>query len=118
MAISRGMQWHGDEVLKKIRKAASDGLYEAANDLLKDSGEQVPFEVGTPGLFSSGEVDCPEGSLKATVSYDTPYAVPQHENRIFRHPNGRKAKYLEDPANANGARYMEHVAKRIREAHG
>ena len=47
-------------------------------------------------------VDVAEDGLSGTISYDTPYAVVQHENRHFRHQRGRKAKYLEDPINDKG----------------
>ena len=120
MALTQGMRWYGREVSAKIRKAAHDGLFEAANALLSLADSQVPHQEGV--LESSGDVDCPAGSLQATVSFDTAYAVKQHEDRTLRHPSylgkQRKAKYLEDPANEHGARLMEYVAKRIREAHG
>ncbi len=114
MSISRGMHWYGREVNAIIRKAAADGLLEAAEALRADAAQEVPLEEGT--LQRSGEVDIDRQVLKATVSYDTPYAVKQHEDRTLSHPNGRKAKYLEDPANANAARYMGHVAQRIKQA--
>jgi len=33
------------------------------------------------------------------VSYNTPYAVYQHEDLTLHHEKGRKAKYLEDVIN-------------------
>ena len=50
----------------------------------------------------SGVASPPDpGTLKAAVSFDTPYAVVQHENLTFHHPGGRQAKYLETPLNAS-----------------
>jgi hypothetical protein len=107
------MRWYGDDVREKIRAAAADGLLEAAEALRQDSQAEVPTQEHI--LQLSAETDVDRRNLKAVVSYDTPYAVKQHEDRTLRHDNG-KAKYLEDPANANAGRYMDHVAQRIKEA--
>ena len=115
MALSRGFRWHGKEVREKIRKAAAEGLLEAAEALRQDSQQEAPVQEGT--MILSADTDIDQRALKASVFYDTPYATKQHEDRTISHRNGRKAKYLEDPANANRDRYMGRVAKRIREAH-
>lgn len=114
--MRQGMRWYGNEVQQQLRKAAADGLLEAAEELLQLSQQEVPHQEGV--LQMSGETDVDRQALRATVSYDTPYAVKQHEDRTLSHPNGRKAKYLEDPANANGPRLMEHVANRIKAVSG
>jgi hypothetical protein len=58
---------------------------------------QVPLDEGN--LERSGRVDV--DGLDGSISYDTPYAVIQHERLDFVHPiPGRKAKYLEDPMNS------------------
>ena len=49
----------------------------------------------------------------AAVSYDTPYAIRQHEDLSYKHDAGRKAKYLEDPLNAAA----KGPAKKIIERH-
>ena len=69
-----------------------------AEYVLGESIQQVPHEEGD--LQSSGKVSVDEGSSRAAVSYDTPYAVRQHEDMTYQHDPGRKAKYLEDPLNA------------------
>lgn len=37
--------------------------------------------------------------MNVEMGYEAPYAVIQHENLQFNHPNGGQAKYLEQPAN-------------------
>ena len=51
---------------------------------------------------SKQHVDVAADGSSGTVSYDTPYAVIQHESMGFNHQRGRKAKYLEDPCNDAG----------------
>lgn len=116
MGISRGMRWYGREVSAKLRAAAADGLLEAAEELRKDSQAEAPVQEGTMILSAEASVD--RRALKAAVSYDTPYAPKQHEDRSLQHRNGRKAKFLEDPAERNAGRYLGHVSDRIRAAHG
>jgi hypothetical protein len=55
----------------------------------------VPLDEGT--LERSGVASVDPLALTASVSYDTPYAVRQHEDMTLRHPNGRQPKYLEEP---------------------
>jgi hypothetical protein len=55
-----------------------------------------------------------EASLTAAVSYDTPYAVVQHERLDFRHAPGRTAKYLENSLNAARQEVAALIAAQIR----
>ena len=90
-------KWRGDEVMKMARDMGAKAVRASAEVLLQASQEQVPFDTGA--LSESGTVV--SDGLNATVSYDTPYAVRWHEvDANFQ--NGRKNKYLEDPANDSG----------------
>ena len=89
----------GMEVLSgKVHAEKMSALKDIAEYVLGESIQQVPHEEGD--LQSSGKVSVDEGSSRAAVSYDTPYAVRQHEDMTYQHDPGRKAKYLEDPLNA------------------
>ncbi len=116
MSAEVKMTWDGDTVTAEARDAMLDGLFEAAQELLRLSGEEVPFEEGV--LDASGVVDIDDVAGEATVSYGEgpagQYAVRQHEDLTYTHQNGRKAKYLEDPLNENGGRLIEHVAGKVR----
>lgn len=91
------VEWHGDELLAKLKGATSQAAFEAGNVLLDESLKQVPHDTGA--LERSGRVVMAEGG--AFVSYgdmSMPYAVRWHENDA-NFQRGRKKKYLEDPAN-------------------
>ncbi len=92
-------KWYGPKVTQEIRDAAARGLHLGAELVLEESNRVVPIEVGTPGLLSSGVASSDPEQLRAMVSYDTPYAVVQHEDLTLHHDLGRKAKYLEDTVN-------------------
>ena len=69
------------------------GLWAAGEHILGVSNEQVPHEEGD--LMVSGAVSQDDAGMTA-VSYDTPYAVVQHEDLTMKHDSGRNAKYLEN----------------------
>jgi len=87
--------WHGDEIKKRQRAGRNKGLRAAAEYLLAESQRLVPIEEAT--LERSGVASVDESKGKAAVSYDTVYAVRQHEELTWRHDPGRQAKYLEQP---------------------
>lgn len=99
-----------------IRKAERDGavigLRKAAEHLLEVSRQLVPIEEGT--LERSGVASVDDGRLVAAVSYDTPYAVRQHEDLTLRHDPGRQAKYLEEPMQTERGTMLDLVATEIR----
>lgn len=82
-----------EQAAKKIRAAALRGLDIAAEHVLEESNRIVPHEEGT--LERSGTVTVDRSHLTAAVSYDTPYAVRQHEDQDLNHKGKGEAKYLE-----------------------
>ncbi|WP_327368725.1 minor capsid protein [Streptomyces sp. NBC_01217] len=75
------------------RRLASDGLRNALEHILAESRRIVPLEEST--LERSGRVHV--DGLEGAITYDTVYAVVQHENLDYKHAPGREAKYLEKP---------------------
>lgn len=108
------MRWYGDDVARRIKQAAGDGLFEGAETLLEEANRTVPHEEGT--LQRSGTASVDRGALLAAVSYNTPYAVRQHEELGYRHDPGRRAKWLELAQSENEDRITQHIADRIRKA--
>lgn len=96
------MSWDGDRAIARIRDKATPAMRHCAEFVLDESRKQVPYRTGA--LSRSGAPDA-EG-YEATVSYDTPYAIKQHENRKYNHADGRKAKYLEDVVNSAHAQHQ------------
>jgi hypothetical protein len=95
-----------------IRRAANQGLEEAA-EMVKDlSDTRIPYDEG--GLLRSGKVSTDPLKMEAAVSYDTEYAVRQHEFMDQVHPGGRQAKYLEDSFNQLRPVLASHIAAVIR----
>lgn len=82
--------------------------------VLQRSRDIVPIEEGT--LERSGQVT--QDGDRVAVSYDTPYAVRQHEDLSLQHDSGRSAKYLE-LAVAESRRDIERIAQtQLRRAAG
>lgn len=81
-----------------VREAANRGLALSAEHILGVSNQDVPIEEAT--LERSGTVSTDPANNRAAVSYDTPYAVRQHEELGYRHDAGRSAKYLENAFNS------------------
>lgn len=86
-----------DRLAADTRAQVEGGLQLAAEHILAQATELVPIEEGT--LQRSGTVSIDAAGQTAAVSYDTPYAVRQHEELNWHHDAGRQAKYLETPMN-------------------
>ena len=102
MTMRLKLKWHGAEVTAIERIAAARGLMLGAEHVLEEANRIVPIEEST--LLKSGTPSVDVPTLRAAVSYDTPYAVRQHEEMSYRHDPGRQAKYLETPVNASDVR--------------
>ncbi|MEW2351436.1 hypothetical protein AB0904_27685 [Streptomyces sp. NPDC006684] len=108
------LRFNGRAVEGEIRAAAARGLLLAAEHVLTESRAVVPIDEAA--LSRSGTASVDEGALTAAVSYDTPYAVRQHEELTYRHAPGRTAKYLERPLNAARGEVAALIAAQIRRA--
>lgn len=97
MAQYARMSWQGSRLwTSRGRRLASEGLQRALEHTLGKAKAIVPLEEGT--LERSGRVDV--DGLNGAISFDTIYAVVQHESLDFKHLPGRSAKYLEIPMNS------------------
>lgn len=97
MAQYARMNWEGHRLwTSRGRRLASDGLRQALEHTLGEARKIVPLDEGT--LERSGRVDV--DGLNGAISFDTVYAVRQHEELTWKHLPGRSAKYLEIPMNA------------------
>lgn len=110
------LKWYGDKAAAAEKKGAATGLYLGAEHVLEESTRLVPLLEGT--LERSGVASVDAGGLRAAVSYDTVYAVIQHEAMDFNHPRGRQAKYLEQPLNSERGKVLEVIAREIKSSLG
>ncbi|MFF7146046.1 minor capsid protein [Streptomyces sp. SID2888] len=106
------LTWNTAAAIRGTRAGALRGLRLAAEHVLERSRRLVPIEEGT--LERSGVASVDEATMTAGVSYDTPYAVRQHEDLTLRHDNGRTAKYLEKPLREEGQTIREIIAAQLR----
>ncbi|MFI6909655.1 hypothetical protein ACIBKY_50930 [Nonomuraea sp. NPDC050394] len=83
-------------ITDNVHDAAVNGLRLASEHILTESRAITP--VDTARLQQSGAATVDETSLRAAVSYDTPYAAIVHEDLQARHLPPGQAKFLEDAA--------------------
>jgi hypothetical protein len=114
MTLISYLDWNGDIIDARRKEGAIKGLKLAAEHVLQVSRTRVPLEEGT--LERSGVASVDSSEMKAAVSYDTVYAVYQHERLDLKHAPGRTAKYLEDPINEEVDTVREIVAAAVRRA--
>ncbi|MYW48883.1 hypothetical protein [Streptomyces sp. SID161] len=99
---------------RALRGGAASGLFLAAEHVLGQADQVVPLDEAALQRSGTASIDPP--SLTAMVSYDTPYAVRQHEELDYRHAPGRTAKYLETPLNSSRQEVAALIAAQIRRA--
>ena len=87
-------------ITEKARQHISDG----AQKIYDQSQSEVPIDDRELIDHAAIVVEASRQGVEASVGYGTDaisaeYAVIQHEDLTLNHPNGGKAKYLEDPFN-------------------
>lgn len=95
----------------QIRNAADKAAGVAGEFVRGEAVENTPREEGT--LRRSAAVTVMRGENRAAVSFDTPYAVVQHEDMTLRHKEGGP-KFLENAANGNRDRVLEIMGASMR----
>lgn len=106
------VSWNGKAVKGQTDTDVVRGLLMAAEYLLSQSDEVVPIDEGV--LSRSGVASVDRATFTSAVSYDTPYAVKQHENPDYRHAPGRTFKYLETPWTREAAAMAQIIAVQVR----
>mgnify|MGYP007020372115 CR=1 FL=1 len=112
------MEWRGvirvRDLAPGLRDGSRRGLALGLEHILGEAMRLVPNEEGT--LERSGRVSVDDGALTGAVSFDTIYAVRQHEELGWRHSDGRQAKYLEQPLTSEASVVADLVAAEVRRA--
>lgn len=99
---------------KAIAEGGARGARLAAEHLLGVSSQLAPIEEGVLSSTATTSAETTTGRTTAAVSFDTPYAVRQHEDLGYRHDPGRQAKYLEQPMTTEADTMGKLVAQAIR----
>lgn len=84
------------EMSARVQRASARALTLSTEHLLGVAASRAPIEEGI--LEGSGKATVDDADLIGAVSFNTPYAVRQHEDMGLRHDAGREAKYLERSA--------------------
>lgn len=103
------------QVTATIKAALRRGLLIAGEHILNVSNSRVPIEEGD--LERSGVVSEVDADTVA-ISYDTPYAVRQHEDLTYKHDAGRSAKYLSIACKSEAATAGKIVATTVKRVVG
>lgn len=105
---------------ERLTRGAQAGVRRAAEYLLTEANKHVPHDEGT--LERSGHAGAlPVASNKERVgyvTYETPYAVMQHETLGLVHDGKGEAKWLENTFTREAKNVGEIVAATMREASG
>lgn len=103
------------KVLANIKSASvrlidgiGQGYLVAGEHVLGVSNAQAPIEDGD--LIRSGAVSQDGATKRTAISYDTDYAVRQHEDMALRHDSGRNAKFLEKAMNSERDKVLQIIA--------
>lgn len=118
------MKWYGDKVTEKVRRAAAQGILDAAAHLLEHANRTVPHDEGTLERSGNYYPDTLEGvvqeGLTAAVYYDTPYAARLHESEPgeFNFRGKGQRKWLERAAQERQKAIRDYIGNAIRQEMG
>ncbi len=114
-------------ILKRVQNEVITAIREGGESVVKEAVRLVPLDLGdlqnsiqgdTSKSTLTGEKD---NGMTYTIGSALPYAYIQHENLAFNHPslknrrkfnmipNGRQAKYLEQPINELRDRIIDNI---------
>ena len=107
------VNWRGDKVKGKVKLAADKALLRAGEYILEQSNRTIPHETGH--MAGTGRAT-KLSDLAVAISYDTPYALRQHEDTRLRHASGRRAKWLERTLDEERSAVIGYIQKVIKRA--
>lgn len=103
-------------VQEHAKAAKLEGLQVAGLHVLAVSNAKAPIETGE--LIRSGQVSQDESSGLTAISYDTDYAVVQHEDMSMNHDDGRQAKFLESSLVSESDAVLQIIATSVKRGAG
>jgi hypothetical protein len=103
------LHWNGDQIARAVNTAAQRGARLSAEHLRTVAVSRTPIMTGH--LQSSAKTSSDD--TRAAVSYNTPYAVKQHEELGYRHKDGQ-AKYLESATVSEQSTIRDIIAAQIK----
>lgn len=130
------LQRNFTSLLDKTKKVNGKAMTDITLDLLGKAVNNAPVDIGDlrgsatakvgrikvakgnkdGGIDIIGEGEAQENVTVATIGFEEPYAVKQHEHTEYEHPQGGEAKYLEKPFRESTNKYIDYIADANREA--
>ena len=114
-----------DIIQKKMLATSQKAVVKVGIELLDLAIQECPIDTGAlrksglvklngqiiakgskKNVIASYNINLQDGKFEVEVSFNTPYALRQHEVLSYVHKVG-KAKYLEDPLKNNITRFMD-----------
>ena len=106
---------------KEVKKEVINTLEDIALDLADKALNLAPVDTGRLRKSADPEVIISNNKARANVTFSAKdpetgydYALIQHEDLTFKHPNGGQAKYLEQPLKRNAGRYKQELEKAVK----
>jgi hypothetical protein len=100
-----------------LRASGAGAVYANGRAVSRVGFREVEGEPEAPEMVSRAVREGGAGdAVVGEVGFNTPYALAQHERIDFQHPNGGKAKYLEDNLKQQASRYQSNLEDHLREA--
>lgn len=109
-------------IAEKLPRQTRQAMVEQTDDVRIESQEECPYDYnnphndGSPHLRDTAKTGIDEDTdeyISTYVSYDTPYAVYQHEILEYNHLFPTKAKFLEDPANRHARTWIPDLLRKV-----
>lgn len=101
--------WHGDELLARLGHILQEGAKAGAGALQDGAERIIPTESSE--LRESGKVTA-DGD-RAALSYDTPYAVIDHQSGYPRHRPPQTKHWLTKPMLENGPEILAAMGEAV-----
>ena len=98
-----------NRAIQEIQGATKQSIMDVSFDLLGKAVNLAPVDTGDLRGSGKAEFDVVGETITGTVSFNTPYALRQHEELNYNHPNGGQAKYLQQPFEENAEKYLNHI---------
>lgn len=113
--------------LKGMERDVKAKVYQELQDITLDlaikASALAPIDTGELRQSAEPEVKVTGNKTRAMVTFSAinpingyDYAMIQHEELSFKHPNGGQAKYLEKPLNENSEKYKKRLSDVIGKA--
>lgn len=108
--------WNIPGIIKNANDAGRSAVGTGGMFILEEANKTIPYLTGA--MEASGAVSTSTSETAAVVSYDTEYAVRQHETHDYAHAPGRRWMWLTLTAGEQADEYAERVAEAFRKEWG